>query len=338
VPSTKLARASLIYTQTVRQRLSRVHTQQRQARFLTFTQITSGLLGDINGTGLPSFVLALASTTGASSLDGAYFGNGGGWNVATSTIYSPPLTFGVGTDCTDSQLVDLTGDGLADWLYTDGTSTYVYLNNGNGWQSATDTRWTLPFSLVYKSGGNCYDRGIRFVDVNGDGLPDVIHEYNATGSGGLPESGTYQTVYLNTGEGWATSTTYTLPYVINNPTGASTTTYQELANFYGNGQQYQDVLTSITYPKGGSTNVTYGYTTEMTTNPQLPYNLLVVTAVINHNGIGSSEETDYTYTGGRQYCQQMCSIGNLLDLLQLPHLVHRRRLRPTTAKALHLLQ
>jgi hypothetical protein len=59
---------------------------------------TSGLLGDINGTGLPSFVLALASTTGASSLDGAYFGNGGGWNVATTTIYSPPLTFGVGTD------------------------------------------------------------------------------------------------------------------------------------------------------------------------------------------------------------------------------------------------
>jgi YD repeat-containing protein len=129
----------------------------------------------------------------------------------------------------------------------------------------------------------------------------VVHEYNATGSGGLPESGTYQTLYLNTSEGWATSTAYTLPYIINNPTGSSTVTYQELANFQGNGQQDQDVLSTITYPHGGSTSITYGYTTESGTNSQIPYNLLVVTATVNHDGLGNNVETDYAYTGGRQY-------------------------------------
>ena len=181
---------------------------------------TSGILGDVNGDGLPDFVLSLASTTGVSSFDGTYFGNGSAWswNPATSTLFASPFTLGIGPDCTDSQLVDVTGDGLADWVYTDGTSTYVYLNTGTGWEPTPDPRWTLATSTVYKSGGSCYDRGMRFVDVNGDGIPDFVRSYNAQGSAVLPESGTQQFVYLNTGDGWATSTAYTLPYIINNPT------------------------------------------------------------------------------------------------------------------------
>jgi hypothetical protein len=261
----------------------------------------SGVLGDVNGDGLPDFVLALATSTGVSSLDGTYFGNGAAWNSTTTTAFAAPFTLGVGPDCTDSQLVDINGDGLADWVYTDGTSTYVYLNTGTGWESTPDLRWTIGTSTVYKSGGNCYDRGMRFVDVNGDGIPDFVRSYNAAGTAGLPESGSEQFVYLNTGNGWATSTAYTLPYIINNPAASSTVTYQELANFQGNGQQDQDVLSTITYPKGGITSVTYGYTTQSGTNPQLPYNLLVVTKLVNRNGFGSYEETDYSYSGGLQY-------------------------------------
>jgi RHS repeat-associated protein len=262
---------------------------------------TSGILGDLNGDGLPDFEAALAVSTGVSAYNGAYFGNGSSWSSATTTIFGPPLTFGVGPDCTDSQLVDVNGDGLADWVYTDGTNTYVYLNNGTGWNSTPDSRWTIGTSTVFTSGGNCYDRGMRFVDVNGDGLPDFVRSYNAQGSAGLPEGGTVQFVYLNTGSGWTTSTAYSLPYIINNPTASSTVTYQELANFQGNGQQYQDVLSTITYPKGGYTSVTYGYTTQSQANQKLPYNLLVVTKMANHDYLGSNEETDYSYSGGLQF-------------------------------------
>ncbi len=116
----------------------------------------------------------------------------------------------------------------------------------------------------------------------------------------LPEVATSQFVYLNTGNGWATSTGYTLPYVISNTSG-STVTYAQLANYLGNGQQYQDVLSTITYPKGGSTSATYGYTTQSKANPQLPYSLLVVTKLMNNPGIGTSAENDYSYAGGLQY-------------------------------------
>src|SRR5208337_1565550 len=114
-------------------------------------------------------------------------------------------------------------------------------------------------------GGNTYyfDRGIRFVDVNGDGLPDFVHSYSVSYSScasACPEQDTYSTVMLNTGHGWATTTAYTFSYVVGNTVAAgvyNNQTYNELVNFQGNGQQDQDVLSTITYPKGGSTNITY---------------------------------------------------------------------------------
>jgi YD repeat-containing protein len=266
------------------------------------TSETTGFFGDVNGDGLPDYEIALATSTGQSSLNGAYLGNGSTWNPATTTVFTPvknvPTT---SSDCTASQLFDVNGDGLADWVFTDGTSTYVQLNTGKGWASAPDSRWTLSTSTVFNSGGTCYDRGMRFVDVNGDGLPDFVRSYTVSASAGLPEVGTYQFVYLNTGAGWATSTAYTLPYVISNTSGTSTITYAQLANFIGNGQQNQDVLSVITYPKGGSTNATYSYTTQSGVNKQLPYNLLVVTKLVNNPGLGTNEENDYSYAGGLQY-------------------------------------
>lgn len=109
----------------------------------------------VNGNGLPDYELALATSSGESWQDGSYLGNGSGWNAATTTIFIPPETVPVGSsDCTDSQLIDVNDDGLPDWVYTDGTDTYVFLNTGTGWESTPDPRWTLATSTVYKSGNH----------------------------------------------------------------------------------------------------------------------------------------------------------------------------------------
>ena len=89
-----------------------------------------------------------------------------------------------------------------------------------------------------------WDRGIRFFDINGDGLPDFVRSYHTDSyiySKAIPviEIGTTKVILLNTGNGWATSTAYTLPdyitqghqvggyfqgyeYSTNTPTGSPT--------------------------------------------------------------------------------------------------------------------
>lgn len=275
---------------------------------------TEGILGDVNGDGLPDFEAGVYEGGGPDSQAGAYLGNGNGWNAATTTIFQPVTVMpgGYGYPNSDARLVDVNGDGLPDWEYTDGANIYFALNNGTGWGSP-NAAYTIATSSLYYAGTSgynyfYYDRGIRFVDVNGDGLPDYVHSYSGscTSCGSNPpEQASYSTVMLNTGHGWATTTTYTLGTVVSLSTNGlgqlAGFNYSELENTNGNGQQDQDVLSTVTYPKGGSTSVTYGYTTQSGTNQQLPYSLLVVTKTVNHDGRGSNEETDYSYSGGRQY-------------------------------------
>jgi len=81
---------------------------------------------------------------------------------------------------------DLNGDGMDDWMYSDGTNTYVLLNTGTGWQGSPASQWTLATSSLYAEPGTSPtvydDRGIRFMDISGDGLPDFVRGYQNTGS------------------------------------------------------------------------------------------------------------------------------------------------------------
>src|SRR5262249_26077365 len=120
-----------------------------------------------------------------------------------------------------SQLVDINGDGLDDWVYGDTSNTYVALNHGTSWAGA-DSQWTIATSSSYDDPGstNYYERGIRFADVNGDGLPDFLRSYSVVLDSGCNdptygEPGGYHIVYLNTGNGWA-STTPALGYALPN--------------------------------------------------------------------------------------------------------------------------
>jgi RHS repeat-associated protein len=279
------------------------------------SHITSGIFGDINGDGLPDYEEAVAGL-GAPFGDYANLGNGSTWDDATTTIFAPkkemPTT--VPTE-TNSQLVDINGDGLADWVYSDNGITYVLLNTGTGWESTPSSQWTLATSTVYTVGGGFWDRGMRFVDVNGDGLPDFVRAYqmgHVSNNFAAPNESQsdYKVVFINTGSGWATSSPSVsasyLPQYITTPqidTGAwnGIVCYNEYANWTGNGQNGQDVLSSITYSQGGSTAITYSKTAQQGTHPELPYSLLTVSSIVNSDGLGTTAEKDYSYNGGLQY-------------------------------------
>jgi Salmonella virulence plasmid 65kDa B protein/FG-GAP-like repeat len=268
---------------------------------------TTGIFGDVNGDGLPDYEQYLQGSYGPT----AYLGNGLAW-TATTTTFTPAFTMPHGgSDVVTSQLIDVNGDGLDDWVY----SGSVYLNMGTGWQTSPSSTWDISTSTLYSAGsGAYYDRGIRFVDINGDGLPDVIRSYDGTASytsstAPAPEPGKADWVMLNTGNGWAAPTS-TSPYAL----GAIVTTTvqlgvwngnfldEEVGNWYGNGQMAQDVLTSVTNSKGGSTNITYSPTAQRNgSNYNLPVSLLVATQAVTNDGRGNYATTSYAYSGGKLY-------------------------------------
>jgi YD repeat-containing protein len=267
--------------------------------------LTGGLFGDVNGDGLPDYETSL------SGLDNkGYLGNGVAWD-ATTQYFAPAKDFPTTVPtATASQLVDVNGDGLDDWVYSDGTNTYVLLNTGTGWQSSPSSQWTLATSTLYAEPGTnptVYDdRGIRFLDINGDGLPDLVRAYQNTGVNCTgPEVADVKAVYLNPGNGWATSTAYSLPSYITSCGFDGNSSYKMLFNEYGNwtgnGQMNQDVLTSVTNSKGGTTNVTYTPTAQTGTNPNLPVSLLVVNQSVTNDGRGTIATTTYSYSGGSMY-------------------------------------
>lgn len=266
---------------------------------------TTGIFGDFNGDGLPDFSQNVPGT----GRQNTYLGNGLAWD-ATTTIFAPQQDFS--SPEAASQFIDINGDGLDDWVYSDSAHIYVLLNTGTGWNSSPSPQWTIATSTLYRSpnSNTYYDRGIRFMDINGDGLPDFVRAYRLVPVNGqltgvnAAEIADVKTVYLNTGNGWATSTAYTLPQYIADGIVTQFSLlftgkfyHYEYANFNGNGQMNQDVLSTVTYPKGGSVNVAYSIATS--TNSELPFPLLTVNAMATNDGHGIAATTTYSYSGGK---------------------------------------
>jgi RHS repeat-associated protein len=107
---------------------------------------------------------------------GAYFSEEGG----TSSSYNDKF------ESLGNELSDVNGDSLPDWIRTSGTNQ-VFLNKGNGtWATST---MSFPNDLPNFD----TDTGVRILDINSDGLVDVVN--------------TSQTdeIRLNNGTGWPDS-------------------------------------------------------------------------------------------------------------------------------------
>ena len=285
---------------------------------------TTGMLGDVNGDGLVDYVMALPSL-GTQDTNGVYLGNGRGFEAASTTLWSMPNMPVIGAqNGNNNQPIDINGDGLVDLQFSDGTQTNFLLNTGKGWGPA-DPRWaiaTTTLQYVYDGITEVYwDRGIRFIDMNGDGLPDYVRSYTmpSYSSASVPaiEVGTYQYVYWNTGSGWATSSITSLPSYITYGEVSGTNQWQgvqnhdEYVDWTGDGitdasdkvnqARRQDVLTQITYPTTGYTQVEYVPSPQTHTNPQLPASILLVSKITNNDNNGNVQTIDYKYEDGRTY-------------------------------------
>jgi RHS repeat-associated protein len=108
-------------------------------------------------------------------------------------------------------IADINRDGLPDLLRGRGTTCggggsvrEVYINSGGRW--ALDTSYTLPADfVVHRCGGSEFDNGLRVVDINGDGLEDLVRSV-LTGTQPCSTPGRWDlpvvTVWINNGHGW----------------------------------------------------------------------------------------------------------------------------------------
>lgn len=152
---------------------------------------------DVNGDGLLDLISA--SRSGYTQ---AYLNTGSGWEE--DTLWQPPLAFVYWTTDKSATLANLNGDNLPDIIGTNfewnGTGyplvTYAYINDGHGW--TRDLNWEAPLDIRATN-------GTVLVDVNGDGLDDIVKSING------PQAA--RQVFINNGQGhWIESTTYIPPY------------------------------------------------------------------------------------------------------------------------------
>lgn len=185
---------------------------------------------DINGDGLLDLVRATSMIPNTTWLN-----SGNGWSASSiegsqlpadmwlNRVLKDPNDDPYNID-TGVRVIDLNGDGLVDLFRahlkgdwdnkTNEHTVKAYMNSGNN-----DNRWVenefyapeglfLTVSIVKNKFERNIDFGTELVDVNGDGLPDIVYAVKSTNSDRFPSG---NETYLNTGKGWVAAPNYNLP-------------------------------------------------------------------------------------------------------------------------------
>jgi YD repeat-containing protein len=129
-------------------------------------------LADVNGDGLPDVIKM--TKTGINLDQKVYLNTGYGWSLATDYVF-PAITFNVGNTDTGTRVEDINGDTLPDLVFADAASgtPSIYINNGHGW--TLDTAWQVPYNWV----NGATDLGVRYMDLDGNGVPDPVRSYQS---------------------------------------------------------------------------------------------------------------------------------------------------------------
>ncbi len=270
-----------------------------------------GYVLDLNGDGLADII---RQKTG--HYLGAQLNNGYGYNSATSTWNTP---VGLRYNNDGSVFSDVNNDGLPDLqstYYTNSGNDYhsdTYLNTGSGSWVANEAVFSDPAHRLINNSGYSETEGMRFLDLNGDGLLDAARD--CCGGG--------QELYFNKGSGWYQKPySWVLPAGTVSPGKDTDINGDGLVDFLyefnkGSAQYYAwiyfhdgvvpDLLSTVIYPEGGRTSVSYKKSSELADssgnllNPNLPLQIDLVTAIQNFDGVSTSSPESYIYKGGLHY-------------------------------------
>lgn len=121
-----------------------------------------------------------------------------GFNISGKWLIPEEFTsLDTGSKDLGLRLIDVNNDGFADLVKSNATANYTKLNDKNSTWNST-ILFTIPEQIV--NSNNDY-QGVLFVDVDKDGLIDVIKSKN----------GATRRVYLNNGSIWQISNTWSIP-------------------------------------------------------------------------------------------------------------------------------
>lgn len=164
-------------------------------------------MGDLNGDGWLDAIQSYFVSYTSQPETGVWLHNGGQWvkqDTVSGWVLPEDFYFIQHYDGGDrgARVADVNGDGRVDLVKSvavirDGLDAFdqgVYINNGAGW--TLDASWVFP-PVAFVRLSNGQSQGVRMVDVNGDGMVDVV---KATRSD--------KRVYINTGTGWVQDTTW----------------------------------------------------------------------------------------------------------------------------------
>ncbi len=182
-------------------------------------------MGDANGDGLDEFFKFGLPGTGDCPTSGCPIGFPAdgvfdlqGTPITTASVLPSPFyasTFQKPREDRGIRLIDVDGDGFTDILQSRLDSLYgedlvrAWRFDPISGQYVESPEWTPPLYFVLESCPDCggspgSDGGVRFVDLNGDGLVDI---YAARTLDGSHDSFQNTGVFLNTGGGWLDVTT-----------------------------------------------------------------------------------------------------------------------------------
>jgi RHS repeat-associated protein len=298
---------------------------------------------DVNGDGLTDIIRSYLDDDSGVLNQKVYLSNGSGWTEAPAGIWQVPFPIidenPDGKEVyTFAQIADVNGDGLPDilWRFSDNfywwpdrstPANYTFINNGHGWEPNDPELRRVPvaFEAEQYIGIGRTDLGTRSTDLNGDGIPDILHS--------LGTSTVDSYAYLNTGR------ENTFPYNSLNPAYAplaiagsdtSTNSRVQLADVNADGlddflyserrrtddvsakrtslakpNSFTDLLINVTVPSGGKYAITYKLSNQYRNadtslmNPRLPLVLPTVQQITATDPVRSVVSTSaWSYQDG----------------------------------------